>query len=51
MTRPKNKPPRNEKDWTSMPIRKTTLRRLAKHGIKGDTYDDIIRNLLKEAKK
>ena len=42
---------RKEEDWTSMPIMKETLERVKKLGQKGETYDDIMRRILKEVEE
>jgi len=39
---------RKEEDWTSIPLMKETVERLKKIGNKGETYDDIVRRLMKE---
>jgi len=41
----------NKEDITTIQITKTTRDELKKHGIKGDTYDEIIQRLLKLANK
>lgn len=41
----------NKEDITTIQISKATRDELKKHGIKGDTYDEIIRRLLELATK
>jgi len=40
----------NNEKITTIQITKATRDELKKHGIKGDTYDDIIRKLLEQTK-
>jgi len=41
----------NKEDITTIQITKQTRDELKKHGIKGETYDEIIKKLLELAKK
>ena len=41
----------NKEEITTIQITKATRDELKKHGIKGDTYDGIIKRLLELAKK
>ena len=42
---------RKEEEWTSMPVTKETLERVKKIGRKGETYDKIMRRILKVVEK
>jgi len=41
---------RKGEDWTTIPLKKDTVEMLKKLGNKGETYDDIVKRLMKEVK-